>query len=57
MSTKNHQGRLNDSTDESDGKMFEAINSSRCPVRTIENFLKHGLPVPTAEGAVRKIQT
>ena len=41
MSTKNHQGGLNDSTDESDGKMFEAINSSRCPVKTIENFLKH----------------
>ena len=41
MSTKNHQDGLNDSTDESDGKMFEAINSSRCPVKTIENFLKH----------------
>ena len=41
MSTKNHQGGLNDSTDESDGKMFEAINSSRCPVKTIENFIKH----------------
>ena len=40
-STKNHQGGLNDSTDESDGKMFEAINSSRFPVKTIENFLKH----------------
>ena len=41
MSTKNHQVGLNNSTDESDGKMFEAINSSRCPVKTIENFLKH----------------
>ena len=41
ISTKNHQGGLNDPTDESDGKMFEVINSSRCPVKTIENFLKH----------------
>ena len=41
LSTKNLQGGLNDPTDESDGKMFEVINSSRCPVKTIENFLKH----------------
>ena len=41
ISTKNHQGGLKDSTDESDGKMFEVINSGRCPVKTIENFLKH----------------
>ena len=41
LSTKNYQGGLNDPTDESDGKMFEVINSSRCPVKTIENFLKH----------------
>ena len=40
MPTKNHQGGLNDSTDEADVKMFEVINSSRCPVKTIENFLK-----------------
>ena len=40
LSTKNHQGGLNDPTDESDGKMFEVINSL-CPVKTIENFLKH----------------
>ena len=38
---QNHQGGLNDPTDESDGKMFEVINSSRSPVKTIENFLKH----------------
>ena len=41
ISTKNHQGGLNDPTDESDGKMFAVINSSRCPVKTIENVLKH----------------
>ena len=40
MSIKNHQGALNDSTDKSDGKIFEVINSSRCPVKTIENFLR-----------------
>ena len=40
MSTKNHQGGLNDLTAEADGKVFEVINSSRCPVKTIENFLK-----------------
>ena len=43
ISTKNHQGGLNDPTDrhESDGNMLEVINSSRCPVKTTENFLKH----------------
>ena len=53
MSTKNHQGGLNDSTVESDGKMFKVINSSRCPVKTIENFL----PVPETEGTDGKIQS
>ena len=59
LSTKNHQGGLNDPTDESDGKMFEVINSSRCHVKTIENLLKHlnpKLPVPTTKGTVSKIQ-
>ena len=41
MSTKTYQGGLNDSTEESDGKMFEVINSSRSPVKTIKNFIKH----------------
>ena len=41
MSTINHQSGLNDSIDESDGKIFELNNSSRCPVKTIENFLNH----------------
>ena len=41
MSTKNHQGGLHDSTDESDGIMFEVISFSRCPVKTIENSTKH----------------
>ena len=36
ISPKNHH----DLIDEPDGKMFEVINSSRCPVKTIENFLK-----------------
>ena len=39
VSTKNHQGGPNYSTDESDGKIFEVHNSSRCPVKTIENFV------------------
>ena len=41
MSTENHQGGLDDSTDESDGKMFEVINSNPCPMKSIGNFLKH----------------
>ena len=39
-STKSHQGQLYDSTDKSNGKMFGVINSSRCPVKTVENFFK-----------------
>ena len=44
--TKNHhQGGLNDSTDASDGKMFELIyNSSCCTIKTNGNFLKHVNP-------------
>ena len=41
MSTKNHQGGLQDSTDESDGKMFEVPQSNRCPVKTLESFINH----------------
>lgn len=41
LSTKNHQGGLNDNADESDGKMFEVKDSSRCPVQTLENYLRH----------------
>ena len=38
---KNHQGVLTDNPDKSDGKMFEVPNSKRCPVKTLESFLKH----------------
>ena len=41
LATKNHQGGLDDSADESDGKMFETPDSLRCPVKTLENYLKH----------------
>lgn len=41
FASKNHQGGLTDNPDESDGKMFEVPNSKRCPVKTLESFLKH----------------
>ena len=41
LSTKNHQGGINDNTDEADGKMFEVRGSPRCPVETMQNFLSH----------------
>ena len=41
LSTKNRQGGLHDNADESDGKMFEVQGSSRCPVQTVENYLRH----------------
>ena len=34
FSTKNYQSGLNNPADKSDGKMFEVINSSRCPIKT-----------------------
>ena len=33
LGSKNHQGGLHDSNDESDGKMFAVPNSLRCPVK------------------------
>jgi hypothetical protein len=45
LGIKNHQGGLNDNKDKSDGKVFEVVNSRRCPVTTIENFLSHLHPV------------
>ena len=41
LASKNHQGGLTDNPDESDGKMFKVPNSKRCPVKTLESFLKH----------------
>ena len=41
FASKNHQGGLTDNPDESDGKMFEVPNSKRCPLKTLESFLKH----------------
>ena len=41
FASKNYQGGLTDNPDESDGKMFEVPNSKRCPVKTLESFLKH----------------
>jgi len=32
---------VTDNPDESDGKMFEVANSKRCPVKSLESFLKH----------------
>ena len=37
--TKNHQGALSDTEDESDAKIFS--ESDRCPVKTIKNHLSH----------------
>ena len=44
LATKNHQGGLNDPDDKSDGKMFEFPDSSRCPVKTLENYIQHLSP-------------
>lgn len=41
LATKSHQRGLEDSADESDGKMFETPDSLHCPVKTLENYLKH----------------
>ena len=35
LGSKNHQGGLHDSNDESDGKKFAVPNSLRCPVKTV----------------------
>ena len=39
--SKNHEGGLTDNPDEFGGKMFEVPHSKRCPVKTLERFLKH----------------
>ena len=41
--TKNHQGGLRDSEDESesDAKIFAVPEFARCPVKTIKNYLSH----------------
>ena len=39
LGSKNHQGGLHDSNDESDGKMFAVPNSLRCPIKTVQNYL------------------
>ena len=41
LGSKNHQGGLHDSNDESDGKMFAVPNSLRCSVKTVQNYLNH----------------
>ena len=41
FASKNHQGGLTDNPDEAEGKMFEVPKSKRCPVKTLESFLKH----------------
>ena len=41
LGSKNHQGGLHDSNDESDGKMFAVANSLRCPGKTVQNYLNH----------------
>ena len=47
-STKNHQGGLGDSEDESDAKIFAVAGSQRCPVKTIKNYLDHLNPMSEA---------
>lgn len=41
LATKNHQGGLDDKEDLSNGKIFEAPKSMRCPVQTIQQYLSH----------------
>ena len=41
LGSKNHQGGLHGSNDESDGKMFAVANSLRCPGKTVQNYLNH----------------
>ena len=41
---KNHQGGMNDHKDESDSKCFAFPDSTRCPVKTIKNYLSHLSP-------------
>lgn len=40
-STKNHQGGLNDSEDDSDGKIFAVEDSPTCSVKTMRNYISH----------------
>ena len=39
MRSKNHQGGLHDSNDESDRKMFAVPNSLRCLIKTVQSYL------------------
>ena len=39
--TKNHQGGLSDAEDESDAKIFAVPESTKCPVKTMKNYLSH----------------
>ena len=41
LSTKNHQGGLGDSENESDANIFAVAGSQRCPVKTNKNYLDH----------------
>ena len=56
FTSKHHQGGLADNPDESDGKKFD-----RCPVKTLERFLKHLNPnlhtgsVSTTKRSVNKV--
>ena len=46
--TKNHQGGLADTEDESDAKIFSVPGSERCPVKTLKNYLSHLNPTSDA---------
>ena len=54
FSNKSHQGGLNNPTDESDGQMFEVIDSSRCPVKT--SLKKRMMPGPGFEPGLLRPQ-
>jgi len=41
FASKYYQGGLTYNPDEPNSKMFEVPNSKRCPVKTLESFLKH----------------
>ena len=41
LGSKNHQGGLHDSNDESDGNLFAVPNPPRCRVKTVQNYLNN----------------
>ena len=52
--------KVHDNEDESDGKMVEVKGSPRCPVQTVDNYLRHlhpriNLSLPESQGHLSQI--